>query len=74
MADYCAATRQAFDGLFTKPVLTDKLLQRPPFKFIGDVITSAIKAGSFGNKLFVGELADVALIKGGAIQGRSGIG
>ena len=54
-ADYCTATRSAFDGLITRPALTDKLLQRPPYQFMLDIVASAVKAGAFGQKLFTAE-------------------
>ncbi len=42
-----ALTRQLFAGLIQRPPLTDELLQRPPFKFIYDVVTATIQATGF---------------------------
>ena len=61
---YCEATRQQFAGLFTKPALTDKVLQRPPFKFIHDIVTATAKNSDFAQGLFADELSDAANIKG----------
>lgn len=61
---YCEATRQQFAGLFTKPALTDKVLQRPPFKFIHDIVAATAKNSEFAQGLFADELGDAANIKG----------
>ena len=44
MAGYWVQTQQALqgpDGVVKKPALTAELLQRPPFRFLQDVIAEA---------------------------------
>ncbi|KAK6028208.1 hypothetical protein OSTOST_05750 [Ostertagia ostertagi] len=47
-------TRAAFSGLIDKPVLTDELLARPPFRFILDIVSStAAKTGYLRDRFSV---------------------
>uniref|UniRef100_A0A7I4XUT1 TRAF3-interacting protein 1 n=1 Tax=Haemonchus contortus TaxID=6289 RepID=A0A7I4XUT1_HAECO len=47
-------TRAAFSGLIEKPVLTDELLARPPFRFILDIVSStAAKTGYLRDRFAV---------------------
>ena len=46
MADFCTATREALEPIIKKK-LSDKLLQKPPFKFLHDVITQVSAATGF---------------------------
>jgi TRAF3-interacting protein 1 len=36
-----------FGGLFEKPKMSDKLLQKPPFKYIFDIIAETTKVTGF---------------------------
>lgn len=52
-------TQKLFSSLIQKPILTDKLLERPPFKFLHDVITETIRVSGFLNGFFTNDELDV---------------
>ena len=41
--------------MFSKPKMTEKLLSRPPFRYIHDIISAAIAATGFGDGIFIGD-------------------
>jgi len=47
-----ATTQQLLGELITRPKLTEKLLQRPPFKFIFDIVLEVIRVTGFGRGLY----------------------
>lgn len=47
MSEAIAQTIQAFDGLITRPTLTTKLLQKPPFRFLCDIVISLQRSTKF---------------------------
>lgn len=47
MATNCGETIAAFEGLVSKPTLKEKLLNKPPFRFLHDIVTNLQKATSF---------------------------
>ncbi|KAI6175529.1 TRAF3-interacting protein 1 [Aphelenchoides bicaudatus] len=53
-----AQTRELFSALISKPALEDRLLQRPPFKFIHDIVTETIHATGFLSDLFTKDELD----------------
>eukprot|EP00484_Ammonia_sp_Unknown_P001939 CAMPEP_0197022524 /NCGR_PEP_ID=MMETSP1384-20130603/3370_1 /TAXON_ID=29189 /ORGANISM="Ammonia sp." /LENGTH=698 /DNA_ID=CAMNT_0042450581 /DNA_START=38 /DNA_END=2134 /DNA_ORIENTATION=+ len=61
---YVAATQEVFADLITKPKLTEKLLNRPPFRFIHDIVTNTLKSTGFPEGLFQGDELNGKLIKG----------
>ena len=56
MEDEVAATKTALKPIVTgpKPPLSTKLLTRPPFRYLQDLVNSISKTTSFGQGLFVG--------------------
>jgi hypothetical protein len=47
MADYWKPTSDMFSGLIDKPKMTEKLLSKPPFKYIFDIIIETSKKTNF---------------------------
>lgn len=41
-----------FSSLFEKPKMSEKLLSKPPFKYIFDIITETTKATDFAKGLY----------------------
>mmetsp|Transcript_70019 Transcript_70019/g.81643 ORF Transcript_70019/g.81643 Transcript_70019/m.81643 type:complete len:291 (-) Transcript_70019:218-1090(-) len=58
--DFWSATIAAFQPLIASPVLTEKLLQRPPFRFIHDIVSSIDARFCAYQRLFTAEDLDVA--------------
>ncbi|VDK49699.1 unnamed protein product [Anisakis simplex] len=56
-------TRQLFSTLIQKPPLTDHLLQRPPFKFILDIINATIQNTGFLQDTFSSSELDSSTMK-----------
>ena len=50
--------RRTLGAIITKPELSDKLLEKPPFVFIHDIFSQVTKATGFGNGLFEGDWLD----------------
>uniref|UniRef100_A0AC34RIW0 Uncharacterized protein n=1 Tax=Panagrolaimus sp. JU765 TaxID=591449 RepID=A0AC34RIW0_9BILA len=51
-------TRSLFEPLISRPPLTDQLLQRPPFKFIHDVVNETVRATGVLSNLFTADDLD----------------
>ena len=44
-----------FSSLFEKPKMTDKLLQKPPFRYIFDIVNQTSITTGFGKGLYTEE-------------------
>uniref|UniRef100_A0A7S2RW11 TRAF3-interacting protein 1 n=1 Tax=Mucochytrium quahogii TaxID=96639 RepID=A0A7S2RW11_9STRA len=53
-----ATTTQLYDGLIRKPKLSDKLLGKPPFRFLHDIVSNVNASVSIVDGLFEGEELD----------------
>jgi hypothetical protein len=49
MGDFWKPTADMFGGLIEKPRMTEKLLLKPPFKYLFDIIMETIKKTGCGN-------------------------
>ena len=61
MADLASAVAESKSELgqfFNKPKLSDKLLSKPPFRFLHDIVTALMRACGFAEDLFVGDELD----------------
>lgn len=47
MGDFWKPTADMFSGLIEKPKMTEKLLSKPPFKYIFDIIIETSKKTNF---------------------------
>jgi len=56
------AVKDKMGELIQKPKMTDKLLQKPPFRFLHDTITAVSTTTGFGEGLYQGEELDSAAI------------
>ena len=53
--DFWQPTAEAFEQIFQKPKMTQKLLSKPPFRYLHDIFTATNGATGFGNGLYSGD-------------------
>jgi TRAF3-interacting protein 1 len=61
--DFWKPTAECFQQLFSKPKMTEKLLTRPPFRYIHDIFSATMGATGFGEGLYTDEELDAKSIK-----------
>uniref|UniRef100_A0A8R1TUB5 TRAF3-interacting protein 1 N-terminal domain-containing protein n=1 Tax=Onchocerca volvulus TaxID=6282 RepID=A0A8R1TUB5_ONCVO len=59
---YTDRTKELFAGLIDRPLLTDQLLLRPPFRFLHDIVKITIQNTGFLMNNFTNEEMDVSTI------------
>jgi TRAF3-interacting protein 1 len=52
MSDFWVPTAEMFSSLFEKPKMSEKLLVKPPFKYIFDIIMETTNATGFAKDLY----------------------
>jgi TRAF3-interacting protein 1 len=56
-------TKELLGSLISKPKLSDKLLGKPPFRFLHDIVTEVVKTTGFAENLYDPEEMDSANVK-----------
>ena len=54
--------RERINGIISKPKMSDKLLNKPPFRFLHDTISAVINKTGFAPGLYSDEEMDVSTI------------
>lgn len=58
MADFTSKTIETLGAIISAPKLSEKLLSKPPFRFLHDVVTNYMKATSFPEGLYPEDMLD----------------
>ena len=54
MGEYWKPTADMFESIIDRPKMTKKLLQKPPFKYLFDIVSETTKKTGFANGLYTG--------------------
>eukprot|EP00752_Nemacystus_decipiens_P005989 g5408.t1 len=58
-----AVTRQMLEAIISRPKLSDKLLNMPPFRFLHDIVSEVTRQTGFGQGLYSDDELDSGLVK-----------
>ncbi|CAM9793647.1 unnamed protein product [Ascophyllum nodosum] len=58
-----SVTRQMLEPIISRPKLSDKLLNMPPFRFLHDIVSEVTRQTGFGRGLYSEEEQDSSLVK-----------
>eukprot|EP00904_Undaria_pinnatifida_P004728 jgi/Undpi1/14256/HiC_scaffold_9.g03905.m1 len=58
-----SVTRAMLEPIISRPKLSDKLLNMPPFRFLHDIFSEVTRQTDFGKGLFSGDELDSSLVK-----------
>ena len=61
--EFWQVTSQMFSSLFEKPKMTEKLLSKPPFKYLFDIVTQTTKVSKFTYFVSKSPLRPLALVR-----------
>lgn len=62
MEDFIAETQKVLGAVITTPKLSEKLLGKPPFRFLHDIVTSFIKTANFPEGYYSPDMLDSAKV------------
>ncbi|CAM9393215.1 unnamed protein product, partial [Hapterophycus canaliculatus] len=63
-----SVTREMLEGIISRPRLSDKLLNMPPFRFLHDIVSEVTRQTGFGRGLYSAEELDSSLVKAKAAK------
>ena len=52
MSDFWKLTAELYEQLFEKPRMTEKLLSKPPFRYLHDIFIATMQATGFGDGIY----------------------
>ena len=55
MAENWQETAGMYEQIFSKPKMNEKLLTKPPFRYLHDIFTATMAKTGYGNGLYEGD-------------------